>query len=420
MVRVLFIHPDLGIGGAERLVVDAALALKNRGHSVKFLTNHHDPAHCFEETRNGQLDVVTVGDWIPRSTRGYFIALWAYIRMWYACIYAALYLLRREKFDVIFMDSISIGVPALSFAPRPLKILFYCHFPDQLMAPPSVSIVRRMYRAPINFAEELTTGEADMIVVNSLFTQSVFKNTFKTIKTVPSVLYPSLNTKYFDKTDVRKFDSKSYKIPADSIVFLSINRYERKKNLPLALKAFKELEKHLPESTLARCHLVMAGGYDLRVTENVEHFKELANLAEELGITTKLSMLQSPSDVGKLWLLKRCTALLYTPSNEHFGIVPIEAMYMKRPVIACNSGGPTETVVHGVTGYLCEPNEAHFSQHMAEFSLKENLSSKLGENGRIRVQQHFSFDAFTNRLDTLVREIMDPHKKNQLYKNRFD
>ena len=55
MVRVVFVHPDLGIGGAERAVVDAALALKSRGHSVTFLTAHHDSSHCFQETRDGTL-----------------------------------------------------------------------------------------------------------------------------------------------------------------------------------------------------------------------------------------------------------------------------------------------------------------------------------------------------------------------------
>ena len=67
--KIVFLHPDLGIGGAERLVVDAALALKSRGHTIQFVTNHHDPNHCFEETIN-QLKVTVVGDWIPRSCFG--------------------------------------------------------------------------------------------------------------------------------------------------------------------------------------------------------------------------------------------------------------------------------------------------------------------------------------------------------------
>ena len=56
-LRLVFVHPDLGIGGAERAVIDAALALKSRGHQVTFLTAHHDPSHCFTETVDGTLDV---------------------------------------------------------------------------------------------------------------------------------------------------------------------------------------------------------------------------------------------------------------------------------------------------------------------------------------------------------------------------
>lgn len=54
-LTVAFLHPDLGIGGAERLVVDAAIALQERGHKVYFVTAHHDPKHCFPETSDGRL-----------------------------------------------------------------------------------------------------------------------------------------------------------------------------------------------------------------------------------------------------------------------------------------------------------------------------------------------------------------------------
>lgn len=50
---IVFFHPDLGIGGAERLVVDAAVGLQERGHRVVIFTNHCDPKHCFEECRDG-------------------------------------------------------------------------------------------------------------------------------------------------------------------------------------------------------------------------------------------------------------------------------------------------------------------------------------------------------------------------------
>lgn len=417
MVRVLFIHPDLGIGGAERLVVDAALALKRRGHSVHILTNHHDPSHCFEETRNGQLEVEVVGDWLPRSLFQKFTAFWAYFRMMWAAFYATFVLSRNEQIDVIFVDSVSVGIPILKFATGTPKIIFYCHFPDQLLAPQAGNALRQLYRWPLNFIEEFTTGRADVILVNSRFTCGVFKRTFKSLSVTPDVLHPSLDTKKFDETTVSDADAEPLDLSSESVVFLSINRFERKKNVALALKAFKRLEQQLSNSEWERCHLILAGGYDLRVTENVEYFNELTELADDLKLSTKCSFLRSPNDRFKHWLLQRCDALLYTPSNEHFGIVPLEAMYMRKPVIACNSGGPTETVINDTTGFLCEAREEDFAKAMAKFvSSDRTLSETMGEKGWKHVKQHFSFEAFTEKLDYIVNELAqssaEPKKKD--------
>lgn len=56
-------HPDLGLGGAERLVVDAALALQQEGCDVTVYTAHHEPQRCFTETADGSLKVEVYGDW---------------------------------------------------------------------------------------------------------------------------------------------------------------------------------------------------------------------------------------------------------------------------------------------------------------------------------------------------------------------
>lgn len=53
--NIVFFHPDLGIGGAERLIVDAAVGLQQLGHKVTIFTSHCDPRHCFEEAHDGTL-----------------------------------------------------------------------------------------------------------------------------------------------------------------------------------------------------------------------------------------------------------------------------------------------------------------------------------------------------------------------------
>ena len=110
-MKVVFLHPDLGIGGAERLVVDAALALQNKGHDVKIITNHYDKSHAFKETEElgifpNLFDIlrtdITVYSYFPRTIFGAMWALCAYIRM----IIAALIVVFTMDFDVIFSDQV--------------------------------------------------------------------------------------------------------------------------------------------------------------------------------------------------------------------------------------------------------------------------------------------------------------------------
>jgi glycosyltransferase involved in cell wall biosynthesis len=144
-------------------------------------------------------------------------------------------------------------------------------------------------------------GIADVILVNSEFTGKVFRNTFTSLshKTI-EVLYPSLNTNKFDellaelskKTEIVEELTHMQKenlvefVRADKkkFVFLSINRYERKKDLQLALNAMYQLRGKLSKEQWSNTHLIMAGGYDPRVSENVEHYDELKKLANALQL----------------------------------------------------------------------------------------------------------------------------------------
>ena len=150
----------------------------------------------------------------------------------------------------------------------------------------------------------------------------------------------------------------------------------------------------------------MAGGYDERVKENVEHHRELTDLVKKLGLESKVTFLRSFSDSQKRTLLKYSTCLLYTPENEHFGIVPIESMYMKCPVIAMKSGGPLETVAHETTGFLCDNNPEAVAAAMYKFVDDPRMSQSFGEAGRKRVETMFSFITFTDKLDTIVQKLI--------------
>merc|ERR1719354_247216 len=79
---------------------------------------------------------------------------------------------------------------------------------------------------------------------------------------------------------------------------------------------------------------------------------------------------------------------------------------MKLPVIACSSGGPLETVHNEVTGFLCDSDPKAFGEAMFKFVKDPTLKGRLGQAGRQRVDEKFSFNSFTNSLHTTVTEVL--------------
>ncbi|XP_035204411.1 alpha-1,3/1,6-mannosyltransferase ALG2-like [Stegodyphus dumicola] len=396
-MKIAFLHPDLGIGGAERLVVDAALALKSKGHEIRIFTAHHDPEHCFAETKDGSLNAVVVGDWLPRSILSRFIALCSYFRM----IYAAFYLIFFSNYrpDIVICDQVSACIPILKW--KGARVIFYCHFPDKLLTERK-NWIKKLYRLPLDWLEEKTTGMADTILVNSNFTAKVFRQTFPSLKHVKlEVVYPTINV----NSILRPLPNSDLEVKTDATtIFLSLNRYERKKNISLAIDAMKCMQKMMPFKEFLKIHLIIAGGYDERVAENQEHYQELKNYVESLELEKNVSFLKSPNDDKKRLLFHCSTAVLYTPSNEHFGIVPLEAMLLGRPVLACNSGGPLETVVHESTGFLCNSTPESFAEKMILLTRDHSLARELGVSATEHVRKKFSFQNFATKLNSIIEK----------------
>jgi glycosyltransferase involved in cell wall biosynthesis len=200
--------------------------------------------------------------------------------------------------------------------------------------------------------EEYTMSYADVLCVNSKFTkvqvQKVFSSlTGKDIR----VLYPAL--------DMEKFAQPNFTTATSVAPIVSLNRFERKKNVELLLRAYALLQTELKKSLPP---LIIAGGYDIRNVENVEYLQELKRLATELSVVN-IQFRPSITDQERATLMQSALCIVYTPHLEHFGIVPLESMYAGRPVIAVKSGGPMETVVDGKTGFLCEKTPKRFVTH---------------------------------------------------------
>ena len=169
---------------------------------------------------------------------------------------------------MIFLIKVSTPLPLLRLLGLPT--IFYCHYPDLLLSTDRTSLLKRLYRLPLDWLEQWTTGLADILLVNSNFTKEVFRNTFPRLNRLePAVLYPSLSTKIFQVLlrsiyvevklieHIKEEGTRPTELPPGDVTFLSLNRFERKKNVALAIRAFA--------AAGGNGRLVVAGGWDSRL-----------------------------------------------------------------------------------------------------------------------------------------------------------
>ncbi|MBU2481699.1 MAG: glycosyltransferase, partial [Proteobacteria bacterium] len=401
-LRIAFLHPDLGIGGAERLVVDAVVELMNKGHEVTIFTSRYDLSHCLEKTRNSMLKIEIAGNFVPHSLAGRFRVPCAIARM----ILMTLAMKRASRpYDVIFCDLVPHVIPLFRLVSK-ARILFYCHYPDFLLAPQKNGLYR-IYRIPINGLETFGMRFAHRILVNSVFTAETFQRSFPHFSGgQPEVLYPGIDIPQFLTPEDNPLTFSALTDPG-CFNFLSINRYDPGKNLSLALEAMAALRGMLSNKTFQRLRLIMAGACDERLPEQRHTLNYLQAYAQQLNLQDQVVFFSSIPDNERIRLLKGCDGMIYTSTNEHFGIGIIEAMASGKPVVAVNRGGPVETILNGKTGFLCDPTPSAFARAMKDIVEDPVKAADMGTAAQKRAVKLFSMPVFGEHLENIISSLVN-------------
>lgn len=100
-------------------------------------------------------------------------------------------------------------------------------------------------------------------------------------------------------------------------------------------------------------------------------------------------------------LYERADIVLYpTVADKPFGLVPLEAMSSRRPIVASRCGGIAETVVDGVTGNLVKSGDVDALSACVMRLLGDAAAARtMGEAGRRHVEERFDIHKYVERLD---------------------
>lgn len=435
-MRVAFVHANMALGGAEQWVINMATGLQRLGCYVKIFTPFWDKNRCLDQLKNGSIDLEVHGDIIPKKIFGQFNALCVWIRVTLAAIYLLLF---GGNYDLVIVDQISLPLPLLRLR---FNTYFYCHFPDKLFGVHRETIWRKLYRGLLDILEEITMFFANDVAVNSHFTQQKYMESFhfltKFNPSPPKVIYPCIEPSHYEKSNftkkdlynIRGLESLKSKNISKLKIMSSLNRYEFKKNIKLALEAFLEFmtsysKNHSKEETINHI-LIIAGGYDTEVTECKGCIGELEKISNESEYKENIFILKNISSEERTILLNSSNVLMYTPKDEHFGIVPIEGMVNGAIAFCHKSGGPLESVAEGVTGYLLDNQDGkEWGKKLFKFfNRNENFQEDGLNNSEIiktlknYVKEKFSVDCMMKETLSLWKiNVLDSNKLKELMKN---
>ncbi len=165
------------------------------------------------------------------------------------------------------------------------------------------------------------------------------------------------------------------------------------KNHQLFLRAAALTSTHSPEA-----HFVIVGDGPERAS--------LESAASSLGLGGKVHFLGSRSDVPHL--LSACDVFSLTSHIEANPVSILEAMSCELPVVSTRVGSVAESVAHGETGFLVEPDDAaSLSTHWLRLFRDPQLAHELGAQGRRVVEARWSLPRMVEGYQQLIHTIYD-------------
>jgi len=175
----------------------------------------------------------------------------------------------------------------------------------------------------------------------------------------------------------------------------------------LTVSRLDETEKLKGVDTVIKSLAILKENVRKRIKYNVigkgNDILRLKSLTKEYGVEDCVKFLGYVDDLEEYYA--SCDIFILTSKKEGFGIVYLEAMRHKKPVIASNFGGATDVVVNNQTGFLIDYSDTiSLSEHINYFFYNESRKLEMGENGYDRYRQMFTYNKFKHNLEKIILE----------------
>ena len=291
-----------------------------------------------------------------------------------------------RNFDIIFLNTSSMAVPRIK------RLIAIIYTPPRALTDrysDSLKLIEErgriyvlLFRASkvfLNAIYRISVSSGRCLVCNS---RNVKERLREYYEADCGILYHFVN-------------AKDYRCTTFSPFFLYVSRINPGKRQHLTIDAFK-----LFYDGKRSFKLIIAGTVD-GTEHSKRYFEELKRRSQ--GYPVEFVLSASDEEVREMYA--NCYLTLFTAQNEDFGLAPLESMASGKPVIALNEGGPKETILNGVTGFLVDDVE-RLAERMLYLVDHPEENMKMGRKGMEHVEKNFSPESFFARIDMIIESSL--------------
>lgn len=310
-----------------------------------------------------------------------------------------------------------------------MKLLFWCswvilrhriqvihaskNMPEGYMA----RILSRIWRVPyVVYAhgEEITVfmrnpklaphqpkiyGDAAAVIANSGFTAGLVKDLGVPEDRIARIS-PGVDPDVFAPAPPSAAMRQKYGLDAGKIHVLTVGRLQRRKGHDRVIEAMPEILRQAPNVVY-----VIAGDGEER--SSLEALARATGVAEHVRFLGRVPQEDLPALYNTCDLFLMANRTMPDGDVEGFGIVFLEAGACLRPAIAGNSGGTADAVEDGVNGFQVDGESlASISTAVVRLALDPALRQRMGEAGRKKVLERYTWDGITERIVAVSKGVV--------------
>ncbi|MDR3751903.1 MAG: GT4 family glycosyltransferase PelF [Terracidiphilus sp.] len=365
-MRIVYVLTSLGMGGAERQVLELAGRMAQRGHTVVVLA-----------LRPGVAD-----EW-PTRLNVVHLAMRRSPRSVLAGVARGRRFLQEFHPDLVHSHSFHANLVA-----RLLKVL--------VPSIPVLSTVHNVYEG--GWARMLAYRLTDGLARRTVAVSKAAADRFVRLKAIPRhkcmVMPNGIDTAAFTPDAERREEKRIAMGAGSAFIWLAVGRIVPAKDYPTLLRAFAQVRAARGEARL------WVAGAETSVVEAAR----VRALTAESGLEDAVRWLGLCRDLPAL--LDAADAFVLASAWEGMPLAVGEAMAMEKPVVATDAGGVRELV--GDAGAIV-PVRAPDALAAAMLHLMQSTPEErraLGRAARERVEKLFSMDTRADEWEELYRTIL--------------